>query len=144
MHGRPREAKHKLKDPKVAEAHKKKVRHKGTQRLLARRDDRRAAFLARRAAPRRVQQRHVSRHPSFSQRHDNNTNTTITHCSKVDAIRQGTALVLECRRLGRFDAPALAAAAKLLQVVPEVRSPGAAPAAAAAWRAGLHSSDQHR
>lgn len=40
---------------------------------------------------------------------------------QVDAIRQGTALVLECRRLKRYDAPALAASAKLLKVVPEVR-----------------------
>lgn len=43
---------------------------------------------------------------------------------QVDAIRQGTALVLECRRLARYDPPALAAAAKLLTVVPEVRGFG--------------------
>jgi hypothetical protein len=42
---------------------------------------------------------------------------------QVDAIRQGTALVLECRRLKRYDAAALTAAAKLLKVVPEVWPP---------------------
>lgn len=42
---------------------------------------------------------------------------------KVDAIRKGTALILECRKLKRFDSVALDASAKLLKVVPEVRWP---------------------
>eukprot|EP00877_Chromochloris_zofingiensis_P014557 jgi/Chrzof1/9355/UNPLg00326.t1 len=62
MHGRPREYKHKLKNPKAAEAYKK----------------------------------------------------------KVDAIRQGTNLVLECRRQQRYDDAALTATEKLLKVVPEI------------------------
>jgi geranylgeranyl transferase type-2 subunit alpha len=64
MHGRPREYKNKLKDPKAAEAYAK----------------------------------------------------------KVAAIKQGTALVLECRRLRRYDPAALKASEKLLKVVPEVSS----------------------
>jgi geranylgeranyl transferase type-2 subunit alpha len=63
MHGRPREYKNKLKDPKAAEAHAK----------------------------------------------------------KVAAIKQGTALVLECRRQKRYDSAALKASEKMLKVVPEVR-----------------------
>jgi hypothetical protein len=62
MHGRPREYKNKLKDPKAAEAYAK----------------------------------------------------------KVAAIKQGTALVLECRRQCRYDPAALKASEKLLKVVPEV------------------------
>lgn len=62
MHGRPREYKNKLKDPKAAEAYAK----------------------------------------------------------KVSAIKQGTALVLECRRQRRYDPAALKASEKLLKVVPEV------------------------
>jgi hypothetical protein len=75
MHGRPREYKNKLKDPKAAEAHAK----------------------------------------------------------KVAAIKQGTALVLECRRQRRYDSAALKASEKMLKVVPEVSEclgvcPGAADA----------------
>ena len=44
----------------------------------------------------------------------------------MDAIRQGNALVLECRRQLRSDQAALDASAKLLKVVPEVRRPGRA------------------
>jgi len=62
MHGRPRDYKNKLKDPKAAEAYAK----------------------------------------------------------KVAAIKQGTTLVLECRRQRRYDAAALKASEKLLKVVPEV------------------------
>ncbi|KAI8473190.1 MAG: hypothetical protein J3K34DRAFT_519200 [Monoraphidium minutum] len=89
MHGRPREAKHKLRDPKAAEGYKK----------------------------------------------------------KVDAIRHGTALVLECRRLRRYDAAALAAAAKLLKVVPEIytvwnyRREALAPAFEAGGEAAQKASD---
>lgn len=66
MHGRPREYKNKLKDPKAAEAYAK----------------------------------------------------------KVAAIKQGTALVLECRRQRRYDPAALKASEKLLKVVPEVSNTG--------------------
>lgn len=62
MHGRPRDFKHKLKDPKAAEAYAK----------------------------------------------------------KVAAIKQGTTLVLECRRQHRYDQAALKASEKLLKVVPEI------------------------
>ena len=66
MHGRPREYKNKLKDPKAAEGYAK----------------------------------------------------------KVSAIKQGTALVLECRRQRRYDPAALKASEKLLKVVPEVGAAG--------------------
>eukprot|EP00955_Chlamydomonas_euryale_P101581 365355-Chlamydomonas_euryale.AAC.12 len=39
---------------------------------------------------------------------------------QVDAIRNGTALILSCRKARRYDAAAMDASAKLLQVVPEV------------------------
>eukprot|EP00798_Chlamydomonas_sp_ICE-L_P016048 gene16048-22184_t len=39
---------------------------------------------------------------------------------KVDAIRNGTAMVLECRRKMRYDDMVMDAAAKLLKVVPEI------------------------
>ena len=42
---------------------------------------------------------------------------------KVDAIRKGTALILECRKSKRYDSVALDASAKLLKVVPEVGGP---------------------
>uniref|UniRef100_A0A383VPP4 Geranylgeranyl transferase type-2 subunit alpha n=1 Tax=Tetradesmus obliquus TaxID=3088 RepID=A0A383VPP4_TETOB len=62
MHGRPREYKNKLKDPKAAEAYTK----------------------------------------------------------KAPAIKQGTTLVLECRRQHRYDQAALTASEKMLKVVPEI------------------------
>jgi len=40
---------------------------------------------------------------------------------QVAAIKQGTTLVLECRRQRRYDQAALTASEKLLKVVPEVR-----------------------
>lgn len=40
---------------------------------------------------------------------------------QVDAIRKGTAMVLECRKQKRYDNLVMDAAAKLLRVVPEVR-----------------------
>lgn len=42
------------------------------------------------------------------------------YAKKVAAIKQGTALVLECRRQRRYDPAALKASEKLLKVVPEV------------------------
>ncbi|MEW5303691.1 MAG: hypothetical protein WDW36_006360 [Sanguina aurantia] len=39
---------------------------------------------------------------------------------KVDAIRTGTSLVLECRKAKRYDAAVLEASSKLLKVVPEI------------------------
>lgn len=42
------------------------------------------------------------------------------HRKKVDAIRNGTALVLECRRQRKYDAAVMDASAKLLKVVPEI------------------------
>mmetsp|Transcript_37806 Transcript_37806/g.84312 ORF Transcript_37806/g.84312 Transcript_37806/m.84312 type:complete len:375 (+) Transcript_37806:69-1193(+) len=62
MHGRPREYKNKLRDPKAQESYKK----------------------------------------------------------KVDAIRNGTALVLQCRKLKRYDDTVMVASANLLKVVPEI------------------------
>ena len=47
--------------------------------------------------------------------------TCILNFRKVDAIRNGTAMILECRKLKRYDPVALEASAKLLKVVPEVR-----------------------
>jgi hypothetical protein len=41
---------------------------------------------------------------------------------QVAAIKQGTTLVLECRRQCRYDQAALTASEKMLKVVPEVRS----------------------
>lgn len=41
---------------------------------------------------------------------------------QVAAIKQGTTLVLECRRQRRYDLAALTASEKLLKVVPEVNS----------------------
>jgi len=43
-----------------------------------------------------------------------------THIPQVEAIKNGTTLVLRCRAAHRHDAAALAAAAKLLRVVPEL------------------------
>ena len=100
MHGRPREAKHKLREPKAAEAYKKKARTRGR--------------MQRRTAPPGVRSAHAAGRP-------HTRGPLPPHATQVDAIRQGTALVLECRRLQRYDPPALAAAAKLLKVVPEVR-----------------------
>jgi hypothetical protein len=39
---------------------------------------------------------------------------------QVAAIKQGTTLVLECRRQRRYDQAALTASEKMLKVVPEV------------------------
>lgn len=52
----------------------------------------------------------------------------ITRCLcpgglQVDAIRNGTALILSCRKAKRYDEAAMNAAAQLLKVVPEVRMP---------------------
>lgn len=41
---------------------------------------------------------------------------------QVDAIRNGTALVLEYRRQKKYEPAIMDAAAKLLKVVPEVRT----------------------
>jgi geranylgeranyl transferase type-2 subunit alpha len=41
-------------------------------------------------------------------------------CAQVDAIRNGTALILQCRQHKRYDEAVMVAAAKLLKVVPEV------------------------
>ena len=46
-----------------------------------------------------------------------------SYTKKVDAIRSATALILECRKLKRYDSVALDASAKLLKVVPEVNLP---------------------
>jgi hypothetical protein len=62
----------------------------------------------------------AARHLSFSRPRQMAPPCAACPRSQVEAIRQGTALVLECRRLRRYDPPALAAAAKLLKVVPEV------------------------
>ncbi len=42
-------------------------------------------------------------------------------CVQVDAIRNGTALILQCHRQKRYDDVVMNASAKLLKVVPEVR-----------------------
>ncbi|KAF8055830.1 hypothetical protein HT031_006605 [Scenedesmus sp. PABB004] len=89
MHGRPREFKHKLKEPAAAAAYAK----------------------------------------------------------KVAAIKQGTALVLECRRARRYDEAALKASEKLLRVVPEIytvwnyRREALAPAFAAGGDGARRASD---
>jgi hypothetical protein len=43
---------------------------------------------------------------------------------QVAAIKQGTALVLECRQQRRYDQVALVASEKLLRIVPEVGTNG--------------------
>jgi geranylgeranyl transferase type-2 subunit alpha len=43
---------------------------------------------------------------------------------QVDAIRDGTALILQCRKARRYDDAVLDASAKLLKVVPEVCASG--------------------
>ena len=50
---------------------------------------------------------------------------TATLGPQVDAIRTGTALVLECRKQRRYDEVVMNASAKLLKVVPEVRGSAA-------------------
>jgi hypothetical protein len=49
---------------------------------------------------------------------------------QVAAIKQGTTLVLECRRQRRYDQAALTASEKMLKVVPEVRGPSSSCACA--------------
>ena len=137
MHGRPREYKHKLKEPKAAEAYKKKARGlfaahlcSGVLRVSP------APLCARRICwgiTRMEQPRLWSKRACVRRRQCDAADkrrappptrqlvpSTHTH-TQVDAIRQGTALVLKCRRAKRYDAAALMAAEKLLRVVPEVR-----------------------
>jgi len=46
---------------------------------------------------------------------------SLALAAKVDAIRNGTGLVLQCRKQQRFDPMVMDASSKLLKVVPEVR-----------------------
>lgn len=99
MHGRPRDYKHKLRDPRAQEGYKRKVcTTASTQQGL---------------------------HPRPGM---NNFGTHHISNQQVDAIRHGTALVLECRKQGRYDEAAMDAAGKLLKVVPEVRTSGTSQA----------------
>ncbi len=108
MHGRPRDYKHKLRDPKAQESYKKKARHRASE-----------------AAPQKL---HTCTAPQ-----EITTRSSTTHlpsvrglrglwgrAPQVDAIRNGTALILQCRQLKRYDETVLTASAKLLKVVPEV------------------------
>lgn len=95
MHGRPRDYKDKLKDPKAAEAYARKARFHAACSLPM-------AFSV-----------------HFLVSYGDAAVAVLLHL-QVAAIKQGTALVLQCRQARRYDPAALTASEKLLKVVPEV------------------------
>lgn len=97
MHGRPRDYKKKLADPAAQAGYKKKVRHA-------------TAVCCSSHAPRTHAHTHGMAHVC----------PPAHHPPQVDAIRNGTALILSCRKAKRYDDVAMDASGKLLKVVPEV------------------------